>query len=153
VLDPSGGVTDPTDIDWDTLNRNNFAYSLVQQPGPANQLGRIKFMMPNEYAVFMHDTPGINLFSRASRTFSHGCIRVENPVAMATALMRNTDGGGELLESRIASGSTQTVFLAEPVAIRIIYRTVASNDGPDVRFFDDVYGLDNEVLAALDADR
>lgn len=153
VLDPSGSVVDPAGIDWTRLNRNNFAYSLVQQPGPANQLGRIKFMMPNEYAVFMHDTPGVNLFSRASRTFSHGCIRVENPVALATALMRNTDGDGGVLESRIASGSTQTVFLAEPVAIRIIYRTVTSNDGQDVRFFADVYGLDNGVLAALDKDR
>jgi murein L,D-transpeptidase YcbB/YkuD len=67
--------------------------------------------------------------------------------------MRNTDGDGDLLESRIASGSTQTVFLAEPVALRIIYRTVTSNDDQDVRFFADVYGLDNAVLAALDADR
>jgi len=153
LLDHSGDPVDPGDVNWATLSRNNFAYTLVQQPGPANQLGRIKFMMPNEYSVFMHDTPGVNLFGRASRPFSHGCIRVENPFDLATAVMRGTDGAGENLQSRVASGHTQTVFLTEPVAIRIVYRTATSDGGQNVRFFDDVYGRDEELLTALDAGR
>jgi murein L,D-transpeptidase YcbB/YkuD len=153
LLDHSGSPVDPGDVNWAAQSRNNFAYTLVQQPGPANQLGRIKFMMPNEYAVFMHDTPSVNLFNLASRAFSHGCIRVQDPFELATALMRDTGLDGEPLESRVAAGDTQTVFFAKPVAIRIVYHTANSDGGQNVRFFDDVYDLDKELLKALDAGR
>ena len=78
VLDRAGKPIDPAGIDWS--NARNPPYQLVQRPGPTNALGRVKFMFPNEYFVYLHDTPSRDLFDKESRAFSSGCIRVEDPL-------------------------------------------------------------------------
>jgi hypothetical protein len=87
VKDRNGDVIEAADIDWSSLSRRNFPYTLVQQPGTNNALGEVKFMFPNEHAVYLHDTPGKGLFDRAARTFSSGCVRVEYPFRFAELLL------------------------------------------------------------------
>lgn len=150
LFDRAGDPVDPATVDWATLNRNNFPLMLVQQPGPANQLGRIKFVFPNEYAVFMHDTPAKNLFLRACRAFSHGCIRVEQPVDLAVRLLEREGWPRERIDAEIASGETRTIFLAEPVPVILVYWTATVDDQGVVYFFDDIYARDTVLLEALD---
>ena len=83
VLDGTGAVVDPADVDWGRYDGRTLPYRIVQVPGSQNPLGRIKFLFPNAYAVYLHDTPARSLFQRSRRTFSHGCIRVQHPMALA----------------------------------------------------------------------
>lgn len=118
---------------------------LRQVPGPQNALGLIAFIMPNEYAVYLHDSPQRHLYARVRRDFSHGCIRVEDPVALAGWVLR---GDPRWTPERIdevykGSGTTQTAALLRAIPVRIVYRTVVvdSAGGPP-RFLPDIYGLD-----------
>ena len=77
IKDRNGNNVDPTTIEWGRLSTNNFPYTLVQRPGPYNAMGRVKFMFPNQYSVYLHDTPSRYLFEREARAFSAGCIRTE----------------------------------------------------------------------------
>jgi len=151
VFDATGIQVDPAQVEWSALHANNFGYTLVQQAGPANQLGRIKFVFPNAHAVFMHDTPNRNLFARASRAFSHGCVRIERPTELATLLLERQGWSRERLESHIATGDTETIFLTEPLALRLVYWTATVDDSGAVHFANDIYGRDAALLTALDA--
>lgn len=147
-----GGKTeiDPETIDWSQLNRNYFPYRLRQDPGPKNALGRIKFMFPNRFSVYMHDTPSRNLFRKTVRTFSHGCIRVEKPLAFAEHLLKANKGWTmEKIRSVIASGKNTTVSLARPVPVYITYLTAWSGEGGTINFRNDVYGRDQLLDRAL----
>jgi murein L,D-transpeptidase YcbB/YkuD len=144
VFDARGAAVDPGTVDW---SGRNPPYRLVQRPGPDNALGRIKFMFPNEHAVYLHDTPSRDLFSRDSRAFSSGCIRVENPLELAEQLLG--ERGRARLEARIASGRTETVFLDNPMTVMLLYWTAEVDAGGRVSFFPDVYQRDASVLAAL----
>lgn len=124
---------------------------LRQRPGADNALGLVKFVLPNVHDVYLHDTPAVQLFKRAHRTFSHGCIRVSDPVALAVyALSANA---GHWDETRVRAAmqgpATLRVPLARPVHVLILYGTaVASEDGA-VHFFDDIYGEDRRLEALL----
>lgn len=150
LFDRGGAPVDPAGVDWAALNSNNFPLTLVQQPGPGNQLGRIKFVFPNEYAVFMHDTPAKKLFERACRAFSHGCIRVDRPLELAVRLLETEGWTRERIDTEIATGETRTIFLAEPVPVILVYWTATVDDQGVVYFFDDIYARDTALLEALD---
>jgi len=143
---------DPDSIDWSQYNENNFVFRLRQEPGAANSLGRIKFMMPNPYAVYLHDTPAQHLFKRAVRTFSSGCIRVEQPVRLATTLLQGkrrwTDGD---VMQIIASRENRAVFLSRKIPVYLLYLTAWVDDAGRVHFRDDVYGRDLLVRNAWNA--
>ncbi len=152
VLGPDGEKLDPADVDWDRYPGSGFPYRLVQPPGPRNALGRVKFMLPNPYAVYLHDTPSRELFRRANRTFSSGCIRVEQPLELAALLLDGADGWDErAIAATIAGGRTTTVFLPQPVTVMILYWTAGIGSGGRFGFYPDVYGRDAAVLEALDA--
>ena len=120
----------------------------MQRPGPLNQLGRIKFLFPNEHAICMHDTPARHLFARAERAFSHGCVRVEEPMALAVQVL---DGWSPMdVDAQIRSDETRTVSLPSPLPLRLVYRTAEVDDNGELRFFDDIYERDAAVLAAID---
>jgi L,D-transpeptidase YcbB len=122
-----------------------------QRPGPANALGDIKFVFPNRDHIFLHHTPATGLFARDRRDFSHGCIRVEDPVALARFVMAGMAGWDEArIRAAMAGGSSTTVPLAEPVPVLIAYGTVLVKHGR-THFYDDVYGHDSRLQAALDA--
>ncbi|MCA1748020.1 MAG: L,D-transpeptidase family protein [Sphingomonadales bacterium] len=110
-----------------------------QRPGPSNALGRMKLVMPNNHAVFLHDTPSRRLFAEEQRAYSHGCIRVEDAMGFAAVLL-GTDKSS--LEAERADGRTRTVPLAEPVPVHIGYFTAVADAAGGVRYLDDIYGRD-----------
>jgi L,D-transpeptidase YcbB len=130
------------------LQPRNFPYRLRQRPGPTNALGKVKFMFPNEFAIYLHDTPGQQLFDRRVRTFSNGCIRVENPVALAEWVLA-PNGGWD--RSRIRSameGPTRRVDLEQKVPIYIVYLTTYV-EGDELFFRQDIYDRDARLMATL----
>jgi murein L,D-transpeptidase YcbB/YkuD len=120
-----------------------------QRPGPRNALGDIKFVFPNHENIYLHHTPSVHLFERDRRDFSHGCIRVEDPVALARfVLARQPDWPEERIRAAMAAGSLSQLSLDEPLPVLIAYGTALVTQG-QVRFFDDVYGYDAVLDRAL----
>ncbi|MGE0311689.1 MAG: murein L,D-transpeptidase [Lautropia sp.] len=120
-----------------------------QRPGPRNALGDVKFVFPNASNIYLHHTPSTGLFARERRDFSHGCIRVEHPVALARFALGDMPGWrDERIIGAMAAGHPSTVRLAEPIPVLIAYGTALTVDG-ELRFFDDIYGQDPVLDAAL----
>jgi len=143
---------DPTTIAWDSLSASNFPYRLRQQPGPANALGQIKFMLPNPYDVYLHDTPARSLFNEPVRPFSSGCIRVEYPVDLALYLLEPNGGWTRERVEELMSGDTErAVVLQRKVPVHLLYRTAWMEDADTVHFRSDVYQRDEAVAQALAA--
>lgn len=127
------------------------AVRFVQMPGPDNALGRIKFMFPNAHAIYLHDTPARDLFDRAQRSFSAGCIRVEDPFDLAERLLAGQAGWDRArLDALVASGERRRIDLAEPMPVAILYWTAAPTPADGLVFYDDIYARDAPLLAALD---
>lgn len=150
LLDSKGREQDPASVDWATATR--MPYTVRQNPGPLNALGQIKFMFPNKHAVYLHDTPSRYNFSRASRTFSSGCIRVQNPFDLATLILDDQpEWTRERLDKVLESGQRTTVRLREPLPVFLLYWTAYVDFQGVVQFRQDVYKRDAAVLAALNA--
>ena len=153
IVDRKGQRIDAATIDWATVTPRRFPYTLVQQPGPANALGLIKFMFPNKYHVYLHDTPGRGLFERTERTFSSGCIRVENPFDLAARLLQHNAGWDrQRIDRTVASGKRQAVTLAQPIPVLLLYWTVILDPEGPVRFLPDIYERDGAILTALEGE-
>ena len=146
VLDLSGKPVDPESIDLGDPAKYRFR----QRPGTGNSLGLVKFMFPNEYNVYLHDTPADSLFARATRSFSHGCVRVEEPLVLAEYLLRDqADWTKDRIVEAMGAGEERTVKLSAPIPVYLGYWT-ASVTAEGVHFTDDVYGIDarqSKVLA------
>ncbi|HEX9963550.1 MAG TPA: L,D-transpeptidase family protein [Allosphingosinicella sp.] len=120
-----------------------------QPPGPSNALGRVKLVMGNPYAIYLHDTNAKNLFNRQARAFSHGCIRTEDAVGFAQTLLEGTEWERPKIDQTLASGKATQANLAAPVPVYIVYFTVAAtSDGPPMSYAD-MYSRDGKALAAL----
>ena len=141
---------DPATVDWSQTTRSGFRYRLRQDPGPLNALGRIKFMFPNKHNVYLHDTPSRELFARAERGFSSGCIRIERPLELAVLLL-GEDWDRAALEKAIATGTERTVPLPHPVPVHLLYWTAAADADGTVRFRSDIYDRDRLLDQALTA--
>ncbi len=145
IVAPGGQVVDPSGIDWTAINPRDFPYRIRQRPGARNALGRVKFMFPNPYSVYLHDTPSRNLFARAERAFSHGCVRVENPLELATYLLREP-GRERWTPERVARtvhrGEQTYVKLPQPIDVHFVYRTAWVDDDGTVQFRPDIYRHD-----------
>lgn len=144
---------DPADVDWSEWSADDLPYHFRQQPGPDNPLGRVKFMFPNRFGVYLHDTPAQKLFSAEQRTFSSGCIRVAHALDLAETLLRldgHSDPAGEL-RAALAAGTTRQIDLARPVPIYVVYFTAWVDDAGILQFRPDVYGRDPDLLRALTA--
>jgi murein L,D-transpeptidase YcbB/YkuD len=124
----------------------------VQPPGPRNALGRIKLMLPNPHSVYLHDTPSKSFFAETSRTFSHGCVRVEKPVELAARSLDDPAWNEAALERAIGTGRTQTVLLQRPLPVLILYWTAAVGRDGLTYFLPDVYGRDPAIIAGLGGD-
>ncbi|MDH3510266.1 MAG: L,D-transpeptidase family protein [Gammaproteobacteria bacterium] len=152
VIDRDGKIVDPATVNWQDYTRG-VPYTLRQEPGPRNALGRIKFIFPNEHFVFLHDTPSRGLFDRAERTFSSGCIRVENPMTFAELLMdldNQSDWDKAALEEALDTRQTRRIHMKTPMPVLILYLTASVDTGNRVLFMRDVYDRDAELLQALD---
>lgn len=136
-------------VDWSALGKGRFPYLLRQAPGKKNALGQVKFMFPNRFDIYLHDTPAREFFRRSVRTFSSGCIRLEKPLALAAALLRGDDQDPGRIDAIVESEKTTRVTLAKPVPVHITYLTAWIGEGGTVEFRDDVYGRDALLAKAL----
>lgn len=139
-------------VDWSGVTRRSFNYLLRQKPGEQNALGRLKIMLPNPYAIYLHDTPSRELFARQERIFSSGCIRLERPTDLAEWLLArddNPDAGK--IESLLKKGETRTVNLRKPIPAYLVYFTAFSLDDGEVAFRRDIYDRDRVLVDALRA--
>lgn len=153
LFDRDGNRVDPSGVDWAGIRIESFPFTLVQQPGPANQLGQIKFMFPNKHSVCMHDTPAKSLFDKAVRAFSHGCIRVDEPLDLAEVLLGDEGWTRDRINSQIESRKTETAVLSEPLQILILYWTAEVDDLGIIYFYDDIYERDAALLKELNKAR
>jgi murein L,D-transpeptidase YcbB/YkuD len=121
-----------------------------QVPGPKNSLGLAKFIFPNDYSVYLHDTPAHELFSKSRRDFSHGCIRLERPADLAVWVLRNNPGwDAARVRAAMNGDTTQQVNLAHPIPVLILYATVIVSEDGIVHFYDDIYGHDAALEKVL----
>jgi murein L,D-transpeptidase YcbB/YkuD len=134
---------DPGKVDWSRMKASNFRYKFRQDPGPLNPLGRIKFMFPNDCEIYLHDTPARHLFGRTRRDFSHGCIRIEKPIDLATYLLRNKEmWTGKKIMAEIRKEARQVVMLPDPIDVHIFYATAWVDQEGILQFRDDIYRID-----------
>ncbi|MFZ2237874.1 MAG: L,D-transpeptidase family protein [Dokdonella sp.] len=151
VIGRDGRSADPADIDWKTLSPGNFPYRLRQRPGPLNALGAVKIMFPNSHNVYLHDTSNPELFGRVRRSFSSGCIRVESALELAQWLLAPMpEWTHEKIDAVVTAGTEQAVLLDEPVPVHMLYLTAVSDGSGGVRFVDDLYLRDPDLITALD---
>jgi len=144
---------DPFEVDWASFTKENLPYRFRQAPGRKNALGRIKFMFPNEYDIYIHDTPSKADFRRIQRAFSSGCIRVENPVELATYLLQgNSNWEQETISEALDSLEDFVIRLPEPIPVHIFYCTAWVDEDGKVNFREDIYDRDEPVLKALRAE-
>jgi len=143
-------IIDPASLHWKTLTAQNFPGMLRQKPGPWNPLGRVKFMFPNAYHVYLHDTPSQHLFEEQQRTFSSGCIRIARPLDLAVYLLEGQEGWDrERVEKEMAGTKPYTVRLARPIPVHILYRTAWVDGQGRLQFRNDVYRRDAKLQTAL----
>jgi len=148
----AGGPMQPVDtIDWQQVSAEVFPYRLRQRPGPDNPLGRVKFMLPNEYAIYLHDTPARSLFERTKRGFSSGCIRVGDARALAEWVLQDQRErwDPQRIETAVTSGQTQTVVLDAPVPVFIVYFTAYAEPSGELVVEPDIYDRDPRIISAL----
>lgn len=139
---------DPAAIDWTTAD--STAYWFQQQPGPFNALGRMKFVFPNTFDVYIHDTPTRGLFKKHMRQFSHGCIRIERPIDLAEYVLRGHSGWTRRkLAAAMDTTTGQTIRLPQAIPVYILYLTAWADESGPVQFRNDVYRLDEARYGAL----
>jgi len=148
VLSGNGAVS-ATAVNWSSLGKGNFPYSLRQDPGPGNALGRVKFLFPNEYNVYMHDTPSKAKFDAAQRYFSHGCLRLRDPLKMAELILGPEGYSRQRIEQIVASGKNTPIRLKTPIPVYVVYLTAFVNKDGSVHYRDDAYGRDKILAEAL----
>jgi L,D-transpeptidase YcbB len=144
----SGTEIDPGLVDFAELG-DSFPFRVRQNPSASNALGRVKFMFPNQFAIYLHDTPNRELFDRDARGFSNGCVRLEDPFELAHYLLApQLDDPQAQFQAWVDAQSERYVTLDEPIAVHITYRTAWADEG-GVHFRADIYGRDARVLEAL----
>ncbi len=149
IIASNGTVVDPESVNWSEYSAGNFPYRLQQSAGDHGSLGRVKFMLPNPYIVYLHDTPNKELFAESIRNFSSGCVRVQNPVDLAVLVLQDSvSWSKEQILAAIKRGKTKTVFLPKRIPVYILYLTV-TDEGDELHFRDDVYHRNDRLLKAL----
>lgn len=148
-LQYNGRTVDPESIDWSTADIRKF--HVYQPPGGGNVLGEVKFLFPNKHQVYMHDTPTKNLFNEKQRTFSHGCMRVRDPLKLAETVL-NYDKGWDMgrVQSTVDRGpENNNVSLEKPVNVHMTYFTASADEDGNVSAFRDIYGHERRITLAL----
>ena len=150
MINASGQTVNPASLDLSGYGENNFPYSIKQRPDPGNALGKVKFMFPNRFNIYLHDTPSKSLFNRETRAFSHGCIRVHKPFEFAYALLSRQSGNPKgLFHGYLNTGAEQYVNLKAHIPVIIAYQTVVFDKKGGATFRGDVYGRNAKILRAL----
>lgn len=145
---------DPGEVDWSKVSAKRFPFKLRQDGGEQNALGRVKFMFPNKFNIYLHDTPSKSLFNRTVRTFSHGCIRVEEPFKLAKLLLSDDPRWtSERFDAQVESYERRTVTLPKALNVHLTYLTAWVDEEGVVQFRNDIYGRDQRLSQALNASR
>ena len=146
---PGSSTDNPEKVDWNGAHGAS-GFRLRQAPGPQNPLGRVKFLLPNVFGVYLHDTSNRGLFRRERRTLSHGCVRVGGALDLADEVLVDLPSWSEARRDRILSSwNTTTITLDRPLAVHLMYETASVDPDGRVHFFDDVYGRDRRLADAL----
>jgi L,D-transpeptidase YcbB len=141
-------VVDPWSVSWSAVAAGNYTFR--QRPGEKNALGHVKFLFPNQFDVYLHDTPAESLFARTERSFSHGCVRVEKPEELAEYVLRSQpEWTRERIQAAMHAGVEKWVTLKEPLPVYILYMTVWVDPDGAVQFREDIYGHDQKQQKLL----
>jgi murein L,D-transpeptidase YcbB/YkuD len=144
----NGRPVDASSVNWDTVDIRRFTF--IQPAGPSNVLGVVKFRFPNKHDIYMHDTPQRELFTRDVRTFSHGCIRVQNPGRLAELLLAEDKGwSASHVQNLLSQGYNNEVTLTRQIPVHVTYFTAVAGEDGQIRHFGDIYGHDNRTWMAL----
>lgn len=150
IIDSRGRVVPRDAINFAAYTERNFPFAMKQPPSNGNALGLVKFMFPNPYNIYLHDTPSKSLFKREVRAFSHGCIRLGDPFDFAYALLAmQTDDPVEVFKSYLNSGRESSVMLDVPVPVHLVYFTAYPSGKGRMEYRRDVYGRDAAIFRAL----
>jgi L,D-transpeptidase YcbB len=141
---------DPETVDWSKITRESLRFKFRQDPGPVNALGRVKFMFPNKFSVYLHDTPAKELFKKIRRSFSSGCIRVEKPFDLLTYLFKDDpQWTKDRLSEGIDSGSNKIITIKNKIDVHLLYWTAWVGKEGIVHFREDIYRRDEKLIRAL----
>jgi murein L,D-transpeptidase YcbB/YkuD len=144
----NGHYVDPDSVNWSSVDIHRFQFT--QPPGSTNVLGVVKFRFPNKHDVYMHDTPERNLFNGGVRAFSHGCMRVQNPILLAEVLLAHDKGwSADTVRGLVSHGGSNEITLTKPIPVHITYFTAIVDEDGKVQHRDDIYGLDSRIISAL----
>ncbi len=150
ILRLDGTEADTSSVSWNGISPDNFPYMIRQDPGPYNPLGRIKFVFPNQYDVYIHDTPSRSLFSLSNRTLSHGCIRINKAFKLAEYLLKGSPGWDSVrIQKAIDEGIEKIIVLPKSLPVHIMYLTAWADDSGTAYFTNDVYDRDRILISAL----
>lgn len=150
LVDSAGRAVNRNNVNFSAYTARNFPFRMKQPPSPSNALGRVKFMFPNKYAIYLHDTPAKSLFSREVRDFSHGCVRLADPFEFAYTLLRPQQPDEKAYFQRILRSERETrVNLKPAVPVHLVYRTAFSPARGQMNYRRDIYGRDAEIFSAL----
>lgn len=151
IFDPEDGAPiNRSLVDFAEFTARSFPFEMRQPPGPGNALGRVKFMFPNRFNVYMHDTPWRALFQRETRSFSHGCIRVHRAFDLAHFLLdMQSDDPGAILDGLLSEGDETRINLSEPLPLHITYQTAWVAPDGRINFRADIYGRDELIYERL----
>ena len=150
ITDARGRVVDRSAVDFSAYSETNFPYSMRQPPSRGNALGLVKFMFPNRYNIYLHDTPAKSLFGRETRAYSHGCIRLADPFDFAYELLApQMSNAEEFFQAELRTGRERRVDLEAPVPVHLVYRTAFTEAEGPMQYRRDVYGRDGRIWNAL----
>lgn len=150
ITDSRGRKVNRGAVNFAKYTAKTFPYAMRQPPSRGNALGLVKFMFPNRYNIYLHDTPAKNLFGREVRAYSHGCVRLADPFDFAyTLLARQTRDPEQYFQNVLATGNETRVDLRDPVPVHLIYRTAFTTPKGQTHFRRDVYGRDGRIWSAL----
>jgi murein L,D-transpeptidase YcbB/YkuD len=151
IYDSRGRVVPRSAINFAAYTERSFPYSMKQPPSNSNALGLVKFMFPNPYNIYLHDTPSKSLFSREVRAFSHGCIRLGDPFDFAYALLAaQSDDPVGLFQKHLKTGQESSVKLDVPLPVHLVYFTAYPSGKGRIEYRRDVYGRDATIFRALE---
>ncbi len=149
IMDHSGKVIDPSTLDFKKMSAKDFHYIVRQNAGPNNSLGQVKFIFPNSYSIYIHDTPVRSLFEREKRAFSHGCLRLDKKWELFLSLVGNQGWDMERINKVLESGETTRVNLETPIDVLVLYWTAGADKLGNLFFNEDIYDRDPAVLGEL----
>lgn len=152
VTDQNGRIIPRDQIDFSRYDKANFPFRMQQKPSPDNALGRVKFMFPNQWDIYLHDTPTRWLFNQNNRAHSHGCIRIHDPMDLATALLQGqSNDPSAFIDRLLKDGREQWIRLNNPLPVHLVYFTTFPDTEGQIRHAPDIYGRDAPLWEALRA--